>query len=407
MQKRAVTIIGAGPAGTTAALFLHKAGIPFYLLDKAVFPRIKACADTVTSKPLRMLHDLGIKPFEWGKGEAMYGVKVLSHKGQTASIKYKSLYSGTDIPSCLSIPRAEFDLKLVEEVQQRAPGSFFEGVKIKSIDRTKDEVEVRDEAGILYRSDLLILATGSNCRWPSTLGIQKPDTSDKFYGVGLRAYYSGVQWPKEQESWFGISRDLMPGAIYASPVGNGLVNLNVVVRADNPQMDSKSIKALFEDSMKNLPGFKESFNKAELVGEPAGSKLKYGTRKRPLSGDRVLLIGDAAGLVDLASANGIANAMVSARIAAEFIIEAFDSGHLNKSKLSGYDTAIWKAVENELKFGRMISGMLDYSWTREVLLWGSNWVTGMGQKSGFLSSVVYHPKPGALIKSLIGSSLKA
>lgn len=405
MHKRQVIIVGAGPAGATAALFLHRLGISFYLLDKAIFPRVKACADTVTSKPLRILNDLGLQPFDWGVGVAMSGVKFLSHKGNTAPIHYKSLYPDTNIPSCLAIPRAEFDLKLVDEVDKRAPNSFFQGVKIKGIEKGQQGIRVLTQEGVVFDSEILILATGSNSNWPQQLGIQNSETANKFWGLGLRAYYKGVEWPKESESWFGLSQKLMPGGIYASPVGNGLVNLNVVVRGDNPNLEPNSLKQIFRENLNQIPAFKTAFKDAELVGEFAGSRLRYGTQKRKLSAERVLLVGDAGGLVDLASSNGIANAMVSARIASEFVKQSLESGQYQNNSFHSYDTVIWAAVEKELKFGRMISGMMDYSWTRKALLWGSDWVAGLSKQSNSLSSVVYHPEPKALLKGLFKGTL--
>ena len=103
-------------------------------------------------------------------------------------------------------------------------------------------------------------------------------------------------------------------------------------------------------------------------------QLPFGSKKRKVHAQNVLLVGDAAGLVDPFSGEGIGNAMLSGKIAAEVAYEALVSGDTSELFLARYEERLWKAVWNEL----MASYRMQQLGKHEFLL---DFVVGKAAKS--------------------------
>ena len=116
-----VAIIGAGPAGITASLYLAKKGIPSCILEKGTHPRSKACADVVTGQAIRILHDLDPElPLDEGltaKYLPIKGTLLYAPNGKPLEIAYLPLANLEHLPTCITIPRADFDHWLVQKIK--------------------------------------------------------------------------------------------------------------------------------------------------------------------------------------------------------------------------------------------------------------------------------------------------
>ena len=103
------------------------------------------------------------------------------------------------------------------------------------------------------------------------------------------------------------------------------------------------------------PILKEKFKDAKLVGALEGHGLMLGTINRELSKDNMLFVGDSAGLIDVVTANGIPQAMKSAKIAAQKTVEAINSNNFKHSFLKTYDKEVYKALKKSLRSGRIFN----------------------------------------------------
>jgi menaquinone-9 beta-reductase len=114
------------------------------------------------------------------------------------------------------------------------------------------------------------------------------------------------------------------------------------------------------DIINNHPLIKERFNNARQIGEIKGHILPLGTQRRKISGKRFLLLGDAASLIDPFTGEGVGNAMLCGKIAAEQIAECFKTNNFSESFIGNYDKKIYDKIWNELKISRTLQNLSYY-----------------------------------------------
>jgi flavin-dependent dehydrogenase len=141
----------------------------------------------------------------------------------------------------------------------------------------------------------------------------------------------------------------MPGYFWIFPVNENEANVGVGMVMQ--EMKNRSInlqeamfKAIQEDRL-----FCDRFKDAELLGEVRGWNLPLGSTRRQIHGNGFMLVGDAAGLIDPFSGEGIGNAMVSGKFAAETLAQAFKANDFSKQFLQRYPDRLWAEIWPELK----------------------------------------------------------
>lgn len=354
-----VCIIGAGPAGVTTALFLAKQEIHSIIIDQATFPRHKPCADNVTSTAIRVLKELDptLVP-EMSEKENMWGIDGImtyTPNGKKMQIDFKPLEPGTTEASCIGLPRIDMDYQLVLRAKKNPYVTVIENFRASDISRKNGRVTISNKKQDLnITTDMVVFATGSNSNITADFcGISK---EPKHVGAGVRAYFENVKGIEAANFCeLIISKDFLPGGMYLTPFKDGSVNVNVVVRSDVVQKKKLNLTKLMYKNLKEHPRLKDRFKDARQVGKTQGSSLFLGTKKRKISGDNYLLVGDAAGLIDLLSANGIPQAVLSGKIAAQHITECVKSQSFSAEALQGYDVAVYKRIENYIKASNLIA----------------------------------------------------
>jgi flavin-dependent dehydrogenase len=110
------------------------------------------------------------------------------------------------------------------------------------------------------------------------------------------------------------------------------------------------------------PTIKNRFKNAKLKGKIQGWGLPLGTQKRKLSGDRFLLTGDAASLIDPFTGEGIGSAVISGVKAAEMAVKAYEQNRFDAGFLEAYDEAVYKKLWEELKLSHTLLKLCKYPW---------------------------------------------
>lgn len=302
-----VTIIGAGPAGTSAAHVLSSHGMKVCLLDKHTFPRNKLCGGLLTVKTQRIFHD--IFNVSWdpviecvSDGVRFYHANKLSKE----VTKYKKLFFTN---------RVLFDNFLVEQAVKAGSKTYF-GISIINFDENGKAVTLKDGRKIV--SDFIIGADGVNSIVSKHLFKKSPDLNR--IGLGLEieldrnTIHADLTYP---EIYFGV---IKWGYGWVFPKKDTLtVGIGGVLKY-NPHMTQT-----FSQFLKML--FKEDFNKIPVKGH----YIPFGYYKNMPGKNNILLCGDAAGLVDPITGEGIAYALQSGKYAAESIIEASMKNNSDKA----------------------------------------------------------------------------
>ena len=358
-----IIIIGAGPAGSTTALALAKKGISCLLLDQSEFPRDKVCGDALSGKVLLTLKRIdpllvdGLATQDYTLDS--HGVTFVAPNGKVLKVPFRREENKEKPPGYIS-RRYDFDNWLFNNAKNANGVQTKLNVRIEKFRRDgKDWIISDKDEKHVYRTSLLIAADGAHSRFAKEVGgIQM---EDEHYCAGLRAYYKGVK-DLDPNGYIELHfvKDFLPGYFWIFPLPNGYANVGVGMRSD---VVSKKKVNLKEDMLKLIREYepiRKRFEGAEMEGPIRGYGLPLGSKKRPLSGDGFILLGDAGSLIDPFTGEGIGNAMISGLKAAE-TIEALN-GNYAADALKMYDDSVYKRLWPELSLSKKMQELVKYPW---------------------------------------------
>jgi geranylgeranyl reductase family protein len=348
-------VIGAGPAGSTAAYLLASRGFRVLILDKSAFPREKLCGGLLTWKTVKLLESIFQTTIDFLKSELIISC---------SSIKYRVVSStGTSFKSQLDYPfhfvqRTAYDsfwLKLA----CRAGAEFRPGEKVISLNYLDWGGEISTEKGSEFFARFIFGADGAvskvrgllasknfiHTEWKSNLATalevivpsrQTPELPDYPH-----IYFGHIPWGY---AW------CFPGEHFRVI---GICGLN-----------AKAGKLLRNGYEAFLNSIRIS---SEHIPAPASHALPYGNYLTTPGYGNVLLLGDACGLADPLLGEGIYYAHKSAQLAAEAVIQSY---HEPPAALKRYACYLNRVIISELKYvriGRQIIFSLPGAWPYRIL----------------------------------------
>ena len=298
-------VVGAGPAGSIAALVLARGGARVALVDKATFARDKACGDLVGPRALPLLASLGLTP---PSGRVVGEMVVVGPTGRQVRLPARA---GRTYPDHgLVVPRVRFDSWL----RDAAIAAGAEPVTGRVATVQLGDVVFDD--GRRLSSDVVVGADGATSGVAAAAGLV--DSGAVLWGFAQRGYVAQdvdrpiiALWEETPGHGFPGYGWLFPGEAGAANVGLGLG-----LRTD--RSSATRAVACFD-------AFCEHLRRLGLLGAPVegrrlGGWLKMGMVGTVASRGRIFLVGDAAGLVNPLQGEGIAPAMTSAAVAADAIL---------------------------------------------------------------------------------------
>lgn len=359
-----VLIAGTGPAGCSAALNLARAGLSIAIVDRLTTPGDKVCGDALSGSVMNVLRRLPLNAWD----EFMkipeklpsHGIRFFSPDYQFLDIPF-ILHPDADSPA----PGYVCSRKIFDGFLQNQLLQFPNITQIK--DFNIDDIKVHDHGvtihslkGIL-NGRILIGADGANSVVSKIL--TKNTTFPGRTCLGVRAYFKGVTG-LHPDNFIELHffRELLPGYLWIFPMHDGMANVGLGMMADQVKKKKYHLARKLDDLIENHPQLKERFSKAEKIGKTGAHILATGPSDKQISGNRFLLTGDAASLVDPFTGEGIGNAMLSGEIAAGVVIEAFSANDFSAPFLERYDEKIEKKMGSELKTSLKIQKMASHSW---------------------------------------------
>ena len=365
-----VFILDAGPGGAVASLFLAKEKINCVLADKAIFPRDKICGDALSGKVVEILNrydkklveKLSLNPIQLN----CWGVTFVAPNLDELNIPFRNKPKKTDeareiAPGFIS-KRIDFDNFLIQEVKTHSSIQFLEGVDISGFEKTKDGYICTSKDGeIIIHTKLVIDASGAHSQFARKIGGLEMEKDH--HCAGLRVYYKNVTGMKEGNYIeLHFVKDFLPGYFWIFPLANGECNVGVGMRSDYVAKKRINLKEEMNHIIKKYPQLSERFKNAEPVDEIRGYGLPLGSKKRKISGDNYMLIGDAASLIDPFTGEGIGNAILSGYTAAQQVKESLAANDFSASALKKYDEAIYRRLGGELQLSYRMQKLVKYPW---------------------------------------------
>jgi len=308
-----VLVVGGGPGGSVAATVLARAGARVALLDKGTFPRDKACGDLVGPRGVQLLTDLQVSV---PAGPVAGDMLVLGPGGRRVRLPS---FVGLTYPGHARVfPRVGLDALLYDEAQ-RCGATSFTGRADEPIFDAGQLVGFRTSAGDVLRARTVIGADGATSRVATVAGLVEPDRV--LWGFAVRTYLpQSVDLPTIA-MWALDRWRALPGYGWIFPGEMGTANLGLGVGTLSRRTGAAVAAKLLPDFMKYLhsEGLLETHSQSD-AGRVLGGWLKMGMVGTTPAAGNVLLVGDAAGLVNPLQGEGIAQAMMSGRAAAEAVI---------------------------------------------------------------------------------------
>jgi flavin-dependent dehydrogenase len=326
-----VLVVGAGPAGSIAALTLARAGVKVRLVDRAGFPRDKLCGDTVNPGTLSLLDALDLGPAVRAASRTVSGMTVTGPLGVSVIADYPAGLTGA------ALSRRELD-RLLIEAAVNAGVTFDDRVSVAAADLTDGRVNgVRARCGgseYAVPATVVIAADGRASRLAGSLGLSAFAAQPRRWAFG--AYFDGVAALTDRgemhirpDGYVGIAP--LPGGVanvccvreltkgrgdLLAPAGSG--------RAGPGRLAARGDQTLLEAILADRT-LRDRFADARQISDVRVlGPLAVDARAAGCPG--LLLAGDAAGFVDPMTGDGLRFAVRGGMLAAEYALRELETG---------------------------------------------------------------------------------
>jgi len=361
--KTAICIIGAGPAGAAASIFLCRMGIQHLIVDAAAFPRDKVCGDGLDLNTIRVLNHIDPTIIEKEIAPdkenfiASQGFRFILPGGRQVDIMRNAAKEG----SCAKRPiafvskRADFDNLLLNRID-RSIARVQLSTRIHNITRQGKTwmLEGESPAGkIEIETSFLIGADGDHSVVLKYLGERKVDRNN--YAGAVRQYWSGVEGIHPDnllEIYF--PKKLPFSYFWIFPLPGGEANVGYGMASNYIAKNQINVRKAFEELIKTDPVLIPRFKNAQPRETVKGWGIPMSGNNRKAYGDGWLLLGDAASMVCPTSGEGIGWGMLTGYIAAKFIQRASEQNDFSEKMFTHYNREIHKRLLTEEKVYRFM-----------------------------------------------------
>ncbi len=335
-------VVGAGPSGTAAAYTFAKNGIDVCIVDKAIFPREKLCGGGLTGRTKNSFLDIFDSNwedmFEYSANSALF-----YYKGQRINMieDYGELYFCN---------RIKFDNRLLDLAISRGVDVVF-GERVEVIDTESKVCKLASGRQIRYR--YLIGADGVNSV------VARQVVSRKF-NRNRYAYALQVEIKKEDYGKTELTRP----ELYFGDINKGYGWVFPKRNSYTVGMCSQYSKTV--DIRKKLMEFFAARNCAPYKGRLTGHYIPFGNYAERVVENDVILVGDAAGLVDPVTGEGVAYAIESGYYAAEAVIAAISGKNCNID--TEYKSKYYTAISQEFARANLLQQAIYSRYTQAIVM---------------------------------------
>lgn len=346
-----VIISGAGPGGSTCALVLKDSGLKVLMLEKSTFPRDKICGDAVSAIVRKILREL----------DPQLEAEMLE-KNPRANITHAKMYSprfqSLEIAFELEghcIRRMDFDNWLFTKALTNPTLTVMQNTSLKDVITANDKVTAITDKGT-FTADVIVGCDGAHSVVAKKLAKFKVDR--KHYSGATRQYYRNVEGLSGRALEVYFLKGYLPGYFWIFPLSDNEANVGFGMLSETIAKHKIDLKKSMHEIIHNIPQVAERFKNAEAMEDVKGFGLPLGSKKYSISGDRYLLCGDAAALIDPFTGEGIETAMESGRCAAELIMKQSKSKDYSAMALAKYDEIVyskmWGVFKDHYRLQRLL-----------------------------------------------------
>jgi geranylgeranyl reductase family protein len=334
-EKHDVIVVGAGPGGSSTAAWLAESGMDVLVVDKADFPRDKTCGDALSPMAVGLLDRLGLAAELEKLAQPVRGIRFVAPGGGTlqASLPIHARYPKHG----WTVPRQTLDAALLAAAQRRG-ATFYGGLRVGMV-RADGRGQWRVEAQggdrrLAADARLIVLAVGANLGLLERLHLRARRAPVSY---AARAYFEGVDCNTDD---LEIRFDCLPlpGYGWIFPLPEGRANIGAGSYRLASQIGS-SVSGIFDGFIQS-PSLQPHLRLARRLSPIKGFPLRTDFHKSECTAPGMILVGEAAGLVNPFTGEGIDYALESGRLAAESIKSCFRNGDFSPAAVGGYEAAV-------------------------------------------------------------------
>ena len=332
MKSYDIVIVGGGPSGTAAALFLKKYGYNIALLDQALFPRDKVCGEFISPAADDIFFDLGVlDSINALNPTRLSGVILSAYENSYLQVDYPDSFDGRTMTS-LSVERSKLDNLMINHVRN-SDVDLLEGFKVTdflfdngNVCGVKGHDAIKTKFSI--KGKIIIDAGGRNSISLRQLNLRRESSGRG--RIALAAHWEGAR----DLGGYCHMHISHPGYTGISPVGSN--RANVVLTVDRKYLAGDNMEQFFRKTVlgnrlrRRILGVGGPVEKVKGV-----DSLAYSVKKPKCGG--LLLVGDATGFLDPFTGEGIYLSLRSSQLAAGVIKSAFDGSDFSSRQLNTYE----------------------------------------------------------------------
>lgn len=373
-----IIIIGAGPAGSACALSLANSGLRVALIDKSTFPRDKICGDAIPGPAFKAMNRINKK---WGEAMQKFAASYYIKSGQVTSPNGKTMKLDW-VTYSYNSKRIDFDFFLHQLVQAETSTSVISNTRLQELIITEADCQCIFQDGSVIHAALVIGCDGANSIVRRK--IKGKEQSNEHACSAVRAYYKNVSGIDAGTNEFHFFQDLLPGYFWIFPLPNGWVNIGfgILQKKIGGHQRPVNLRHALTRIIKEMPSIAPRFANAEMMLDIQSFGLPLALKPNSLSGNRYMLCGDAASLIDPLQGHGIDHAMTSGHMAALQAMKCFKEHNFTADFMQQYDQSVYNKIGSELKRNTALLRLLSRA------PWLLNLLTSIGQNQRLIEKVV-------------------
>ena len=314
-----VIVAGGGPAGSSTAYHLAKRDVRVLVLDKSEFPRDKICGDGIAPRAVRTLYKMGLQEQLDGQFNKFHGFRFAG--AGKAVVENKIPFTPRFPDHGYIIKRVDLDKILLDharaagaEVREKykVTGPLVDGGRVVGVRAIRDGKEIELEARVTVGAD------GPHSALGKAMGLLVNDPL--YMGISIRQYYEGVEDIGDYLEIYP-EKAISPGSGWVFPVTrDGVANVGVGVMLYHMHRDNINLHKFFETLIHDTPHVAPKLKNAKPISPLRGALLRVGLGGSKVECPGLILVGDAASMINPVSGEGITYALETGEMAAEHIL---------------------------------------------------------------------------------------